>query len=62
MKVLITVGQHTHEGALIPQGTVIEVDESTAEWLTENKVGVLSEEPVKKTLPSFKSIFKSKGD
>lgn len=62
VKIQITASNHTHKGDLVPVGAVLEVDEATAEWLTENKVGVLFEGPVKKTLPSFKSIFKSKGD
>lgn len=40
--VTITADNHNHAGQPVAKGAVIEVDESTARWLIDNKIGIAS--------------------
>jgi len=46
--VTITVDKHTHAGKPIAKGETLTVDETTARWLIDNKIGTAAGTDAKK--------------
>ena len=49
VSVVITAENHTQDGQPIAKGGQVAVDEATAKWLTDNKIGVLADAPKKES-------------